>query len=139
MNILVIDGMGGGMGKAIIERIRAGWKDLEITAAGTNALATAAMLKAGATQGATGENAIVYNCRHAHIIVGAMGIVLANAMLGEISPAIAQAVSASSAHRILVPVPKCNTSVLGIAEKPLSQYLAELPARIRTLMDEVKG
>lgn len=126
MNILVIDGMGGGIGKSIIEHIRNEFADVEITAAGTNSTATSVMLKAGANHGATGENAVIYNCTMADYIIGAIGIVFANSMHGEISPKMAEAVSSSSAHKILIPVDKCNTTVLGVASKPMQAYINEI-------------
>ena len=130
MNILVIDGMGGGIGKSIIEYIKKELPDTQITAVGTNSIATSAMLKAGANYGATGENAVVYNCTKADFIIGVTGIILSNAMCGEISPAMAAAVSSSSAHKILLPIDKCNVTVLGVADKPLQSYINEIPAKI---------
>jgi hypothetical protein len=136
VRILVIDGMGGGLGKAVIETIRANIPDALIIALGTNALATSAMLRAGANMGATGENAIAFNCGHADYIVGAIGIILTNAMLGEISPRIAQAVSGSSARKVLINAPKCGVHIVGVAEKPMAQYIAEVPDIIRGLSAE---
>ena len=126
MKILVIDGMGGGIGKAIIEHIRTQYADIEITAVGTNAIATTAMLKAGATNGATGENALLFNSQKADCIIGVVGIIIANSMHGEISPKMAKAVSSSSAHKILVPIDKCGVTILGLAEKPASTYVGEI-------------
>jgi hypothetical protein len=126
MNILVIDGMGGGIGKSIIEHIKNELIDVEITAAGTNSAATAAMLKAGADNGATGENAVVYNCLKADYIIGVTGIVIANSMHGEISPKMAEAVASSPAHKILVPIDKCNVTVLGLDKKPIQAYIGEI-------------
>ena len=123
MNILVMDGMGGGIGKAIIEHIKNELPDAVITAVGTNSIATSAMLKAGADQGATGENAVVFNCAKADFIAGVTGIVFANAMHGEISPAMAAAVSSSPAHKILLPVDKCNVTVLGVAGSSLQSHI----------------
>jgi len=125
MNILVIDGMGGGIGKSVIEHIRNEFADVEIRAVGTNSIATSAMLKAGASHGATGENAVVYNCTKADYIIGAVGIVIANSMYGEISPKMAEAVSSSPGHKILIPMDKCVT-VLGVMEKPLGAYIGEI-------------
>ena len=127
MNILVVDGMGGGLGKAIIEKIKDICKDNAILAVGTNSHATSIMLKAGAVFGATGENAIIYNCKKADIIIGAIGILLADSMLGEISPQIAIAVSSSPAEKIIISVPQCNVTIAGLPDASLSQYLDELP------------
>lgn len=130
MKIVVIDGMGGGIGKAIIEHIRSGFTDAEITAVGTNSAATTAMLKAGATYGATGENAVVYNCARADYIIGVIGLLTANSMHGEISPKMAGAVSKSAAHKILIPVEKCGVTVLGLPEKPIQAYISEINKKL---------
>jgi acyl-coenzyme A synthetase/AMP-(fatty) acid ligase len=131
MKILVIDGMGGGIGKAVIEHIKAGLSGAEITAVGTNSIAASAMLKAGADYGATGENAVIYNCAKADFIIGVTGIVFANAMHGEISPKMAEAVSSSSAHKILLPLDKCNVTILGVDNKPIQSYINEIAAVLK--------
>ena len=133
INILVIDGMGGGIGKAIIEHIKTELAGAEITAVGTNSIATSAMIKAGANYGATGENAVVFNCTKADFIIGVTGIVFANAMHGEISPKMAEAVSSSPAHKILLPIDKCNVTVLGVADKPVQAYISELAEKIKKI------
>ena len=125
--------MGGGLGKSIVEHIKTELKDFEIFAVGTNALATASMIKAGASRGATGENAILYNCKHADFIIGAVGIVLADGMLGEISARISAAVAGSDAHKILIPVSGCNTTIVGIQEQSLTQSLCEITGIVRRL------
>jgi hypothetical protein len=132
MNILVIDGMGGGIGKSIIERLRSELAGALIAAIGTNALATSAMMKAGADYGATGENAVVYNCTKADYIIGVMGIVIANAMHGEISPRMAEAIASSSAHKILIPIDTCNVTVVGVAEKTMQVHIAEIAKKIQS-------
>ena len=133
--ILVIDGMGGGIGKSIIEQIKGQIADAEIIAAGTNSIATSAMLKAGANCGATGENAVIYNCAKADIIIGAMGIIFANSLHGEISPKMAEAVSSSPAHKILMPIDKCNVTILGTADKPIQAYMDEIVGRIIKIIE----
>lgn len=131
MTILVIDGMGGGIGRSIIESIRAELSEAMIIAVGTNSIATSNMLKAGANYGATGENAVVFNCTNADYIVGVMGIVIANSMHGEISPIMAAAVSSSNAHKILIPIDRCNVTVLGVTMKPIQSYIDEIVESIR--------
>lgn len=122
MRIVVIDGQGGKIGKAIIEQIRAVGKECGITAIGTNSLATSAMLKAGADMGATGENPVVIGVRNADVIVGPIGIIAADSMLGEITPRMAEAVGQSTARKILIPVNRCF-EVAGVQEMSLSQYV----------------
>ena len=128
MKILIIDGQGGGLGKNIISRIRKNeaFPECEIIAVGTNSIATSAMLKAGATYGATGENAVVFNCQNADVILGAVGIAFVNSMFGEISPNMANAVSKSSAFKLLVPISKCSVCVVGVVEKPMLSYIDDL-------------
>lgn len=125
MRILVIDGQGGGIGKALVERLRAQFPAEELIAVGTNVMATSSMMKAGAAAAATGENAVLYNSARADIILGPIGIALANAMLGEITPAMARAVTESEAVKLLIPVTACQTRVMGVAAKPLTLYLDE--------------
>lgn len=125
MKILVIDGQGGGLGKAIMEKLRLALPDETIIAVGTNSAATSSMLKGGATAGATGENALIHNCADADIIVGPFGIVIANAMLGEISPAMAVAVSASPAEKVLIPASRCRVHIAGVENNMLSKYIDE--------------
>ena len=130
MNVVIIDGMGGGIGKAIIEHIRSELGDVKITAVGTNSIATSAMIKAGANNGATGENAVIYNCAKADYIIGAIGIMFANAMHGEISPQMASAISSSPALKILLPTGKCNVTILGTSDKPIQSYINEIAKKI---------
>ena len=107
MKILVIDGQGGGLGKQLVAALSARCPQAQLTAVGTNSLAASAMRKAGAVRTATGENAVVVNCRHSDIIVGPIGIVIADALLGEITPAMAAAVCQSGAKRVLIPATSC--------------------------------
>lgn len=134
MRIAVIDGQGGGIGRSLVEKLRAALGDTDtITALGTNALATAAMLKAGAHEGATGENAIVVNAARADVITGSVGIIAANAMMGELTPKMAEAVGASNAQKVLIPLNRCHLIVAGIRNVPLPEYIDEAVAIIRGL------
>jgi hypothetical protein len=115
MRIAVIDGQGGGIGKSIVEKLRKELpEEIEIIALGTNSLATSFMIKAGANQGATGENAIVFNASKVDIIIGAIGIIAANSMLGELTPLMAKAISESAAKKILLPLNRCNIEIVGV-------------------------
>lgn len=116
MKILVIDGQGGKLGRKLLEDIRKACPDAVITAVGTNSLATENMMRSNAADRlATGENAVIVNCRNADIIVGPIGIAMADAMIGEISPAMANAVASSPAYRVLIPMNMCDTYVAGVA------------------------
>lgn len=137
MNIVVIDGQGGGVGKSLVEQIRKAIPDARIIAVGTNAAATSNMMKAGADAGATGENAAVYNCRYADVVTGPIGIVLANSMLGEITGTMACAVSDCDAKKILIPASKCPVSIAGLEEKPLGKYIEEAVAMMRDYLRRV--
>ena len=113
MNIVVIDGQGGQVGAQLIKEICANFQNINLTAIGTNAVATSAMLKAGAAAGATGENPVVVACRKADVIIGPIGIVIADSLLGEITEKMALAVSKADAVRILLPINKCNNLIAG--------------------------
>lgn len=134
MLIVVIDGQGGGLGASLVSRLKArlGSK-VQLRAVGINALATSAMLKAGADRAATGENAVCYNAAQADLILGPIGLLAANSLMGEVSPAIAAAVSSARARRILVPVSSgCGILVAGAADKKLEELLdsaADLAAK----------
>ena len=132
MKLVVIDGQGGGLGRSLIESLlhAPALARAEIVAVGTNSIATSAMLKAGATAAATGENAITYNCTDADIILGAIGIAFAHSMHGEISPAMATAVSGSKALKVLIPIAKCNAQVVGLVDKPMAAYIADAVAMV---------
>ena len=122
MKAIVVDGQGGGLGKAVVAQLRKNLPDLEILAVGTNSIATAAMMKAGATAGVTRRKCgLLRLCPGGaeDLILGAQGICLANAMLGEISPEMAAAVADSRAQKLLIPVSSCGVRILGVAEKPL--------------------
>lgn len=124
MKIVIIDGQGGRMGRSVIEQLKSAYPDLELYAIGTNSIATSAMLKAGATYGATGDNPVIVNAQDADIIIGPIGIVMANSLLGEITPAMAVAVGSSRAYKILIPVNRCNHYIVGCQNNTLSDYIS---------------
>ena len=134
--ILVIDGQGGGIGKMLVAQLKKQDIEARVTAVGTNALATAAMLKAGADRSATGENSVVVLSRQADIIAGPIGIVMADAMLGEVTPKIAQAVGDAPAKKVLIPVAKCNTYVTLSGSGTLGDHLADAARRIAEIVEE---
>lgn len=128
--ILVIDGQGGQLGSQIVRELLAKFSDIQITAVGTNAVATAAMLKAGAAKAATGENPVIVACRKADIIVGPIGIVIADSLMGEVTPAMAVAAGQSEAVRILIPVNKCENMVAGVSSISTSVLIQDAIAKI---------
>lgn len=123
MNILVIDGQGGKIGCKLVESIKKNFPKETITAVGTNSLATAAMLKAGADYGATGENAVIVGCRTANIILGPIGIAIADSLFGEITPKMAIAIGQSMAKRILLPINHCNNFIVGVSDCSLARLI----------------
>lgn len=135
MRIAVIDGQGGGVGKALVAELKArpDAANHTVVALGTNALATLAMLKAGADEGATGENAIVHSAARADVIAGPVGIVLADALLGELTPAMARAVAQSQAIKVLIPMERCQVHIVGAVAQPLQVSVAQAAAYILSL------
>ncbi len=133
IRVAVVDGQGGGVGKALVEKLRQAYnEDVYIIALGANTLATSLMLKAGADAGATGENAIKVNACKVDVIMGALGILAADSMLGEITPAIACAIGQSEAQKILAPINRCNLAVAGTKNMQFNDYIAEAVAALRT-------
>ena len=131
--IVVIDGQGGKLGQAVVEAIQAASLPCETYAIGTNSIATAAMLKAGAQYGATGENPTVVACRDADVIIGPIGIVSADSMLGEITPAMAVAVGQSRAVKLLLPVNRCNNRIVGVQPLTLNELVKETVKHLKEL------
>lgn len=125
MKIIIIDGQGGRIGAALTRQFVEAFPDAELIAIGTNSTATGAMLKAGVALAATGENPVVVNAEDADLILGPIGILSANALLGEITPRMAAAISQSRAKKILIPVSKCSVMVAGVRDLPLSDYIRE--------------
>ena len=131
MRILVIDGQGGNIGRQLVKRISEELPQAELRVVGTNSIATANMLKAGAVQAATGENAVIVACRKADVITGPIGIVIADALLGEVTPAMASAVGQSDAVRVLIPMNRCETLVAGVADAPTGILLEDAIEKIK--------
>ncbi|MDI6711250.1 MAG: DUF3842 family protein [Bacillota bacterium] len=136
MRIAVIDGQGGGIGRLLVEKLShvLCYKDAEIIALGTNALATAAMVKAGASEGASGENAIVYNVSRVDIIVGTISVLAAHGMSGEFTPAMAEAVARSPATKVLLHLNRSGIEVVGVPAEPLPHLVDKLIERVRDLI-----
>ena len=130
MKIMIMDGQGGGVGKSLVKELSERLPKAVCIAVGTNATATANMMKGGTSYGATGENAVVFNSSRVDVIVGPMGIVLPNAMLGEITPKMAEAVSSGGAKLILLPMNKCHAMMVGMEKKSLDEYVREAVDRI---------
>ena len=116
MRIVVMDGQGGRLGQSLVKRILAQIPDADLIAVGLNSQATKSMVKCGAKEVATGENAAIVACRYADVIVAPLGMAIADSLLGEVSPAVAAAVGGSSAHRVLIPMNMCDTYVPGITQ-----------------------
>lgn len=133
MNILIIDAQGGGIGRQLVTAIRERLPEASLTAVGTNSAATSAMLKAGAIQAATGENAVVVSSRRADVIIGPIGIVIADALLGEITPRMAQAVAQADAKRILIPINHCDNIVVGVSDLNIRHLLEEVLAELEKI------
>ncbi len=137
MRVAVVDGQGGGIGKHIVDKLRRAFPEkLSIVALGTNSVATSQMLKAGANEGATGENAICYNADRAEVIIGSIAILAANSMLGELTPKMAQAIGQSDAMKILLPINRAKIEVVGVSDEPLPH---QIDAVINKLKEVLKG
>ncbi|WP_028309407.1 DUF3842 family protein [Desulfitibacter alkalitolerans] len=140
MRIAVIDGQGGGIGKHLTDKIRNTLpNNVEIIGLGTNCIATSAMMKAGANEGATGENAIVQTVKNVDIIVGTVAVLAANSMLGEVTPKIAKAIGESRAKKILLPFNKSNIEIIGVANEPLPHLIEFLVKRLENIMEDDKN
>lgn len=134
MNITVIDGQGGALGARVVKEILAEFDSISLSVVGTNALATAAMLKAGAKNGATGENPVVVACRKADIIIGPVGIVIADSLMGEVTEKMALSVARADAVRILIPMNKCDNLVAGISEPNTGELIADVMKKLHNII-----
>jgi hypothetical protein len=140
MLVLVIDGMGGGIGAQLVSQLSGqAAAGVEVICVGANAWATQAMVKAGASRGATGENAIKVMARSADIIAGPIGIVIPNALMGEITSSMAEAVAASTARKVLVPVNQGHFEIVGMENRPLVANIRDASARIAEIITGMKG
>lgn len=125
MKVLIIDGQGGGLGRQLVAAVKERFPEIEVLTVGANSTATGAMLRAGADQAATGENAVLVASRRADVIMGPIGIVIADAMLGEITPVMAAAAGQSEAKRILLPVGQCDNIIAGVRDMPMAKMVQE--------------
>lgn len=123
MNILIIDAQGGGMGRQLVASVKKEFPKAEVGAVGTNSLAASNMLKAGADYAATGENAVIVGCRRADVIIGPVGIAIADSMHGEITPVMAAAVGQSEAWKLLIPMNQCRNTIVGVKNVSMSSML----------------
>ena len=136
MKIVVIDGQGGRLGQLICEAISKERIECDLLAVGTNSIATSAMIKAGAKQGATGENPVAVACRDADVIIGPIGIVVADSLLGEITPAMAVAIGQSKAIKLLLPVSHCNNRVVGCQSLSMSEMVVQTIADLKEVIKD---
>ena len=134
MKVVLIDGQGGRLGQMLAEAITKGNIPCDLVAVGTNGIATSAMLKGGAKQGATGENPVLVACRDADVIIGPIGILAADSLMGEITPAMAVAVGQSRAMKLLLPVSNCNNQVIGVGKQSMQEMVREAVERLKTLV-----
>ena len=134
MTVLIVDGQGGRLGKQLVKEVRERFPQLPLMAVGTNSMATESMLKAGADRAATGENAVVVACRKADVIIGPVGIVIADALLGEVTPAMAMAVGQREAVRILLPSDKCDTFIAGVGSTGMSALVEDAMDKLASLL-----
>lgn len=135
MRLLVVDAQGGGIGKQVVAAVKKQFPQIEITAVGTNSAATSVMLKAGADHAATGENAVVVGCRNADLIVGPIGIVIADSLYGEITPTMAAAIGQSRARRILIPMNHCDNVIVGVDDLSIGRMLSSVLEKVREYME----
>jgi len=137
---MVMDGQGGGIGKAIIKRLRDTFgEEVEILALGTNSVATSQMMKAGANRGATGENAIIRTAPDTDIIIGPLAIIMANSMMGEVTPGMSQAISSSNALKILIPLTQESVKVIGVSGEPLPHLIDKAIEIIKGEKKDLRG
>lgn len=138
MKVLIIDGQGGGLGRQLVSAVKGYDQNIEVLGVGTNSVATNAMLRAGADQAATGENSVVVASTRADVIMGPVGIVIADSMLGEITPRMAVAVGQSSAKRILIPVNLCDNIVVGVSDASMGENVQNAIEALARFTQEIR-
>ena len=136
MNVLVIDGQGGRIGRQLVKEITERFEGVSLTAVGTNSIATGSMLKGGAQNAATGENAVIVAARRADVIIGPIGIVIADALLGEVTAEMAAAVGRSKATRILIPINKCDSVVAGVGERSTAELIDDALYKLAAIISQ---
>lgn len=138
MKLMVMDGQGGGIGAAIIKGLRESiGNDLTIFGLGTNSIATSRMMKAGANRGGTGENAIVQTALIADVIMGPLAVLMANSMMGEVTPKMAAAVSSSEAKKVLIPLTQERIKIVGVTGEPLPHMVSHVIKIIEEMKEDV--
>lgn len=136
MNVIIIDGQGGQLGSRLVKEIAERFENITLTAIGTNAIATSAMLKAGAQNAATGENSVIVACRKADVIIGPVGIVIADSLLGEITDKMAAAVGRADAVRILIPMNKCDNLIAGVAAQSTGALIEDAVKKLGDVLSD---
>ena len=139
MNITIIDGQGGQLGAQLVKEITAKFQNINLTAIGTNAVATSAMLRAGAKNAATGENPVIVACRKADVIIGPIGIVIADSLLGEVTEPMSLAIAKADAVRILIPLNKCENLVAGVSNLNAGALIADAITKLDALISSEKA
>ncbi len=139
MKITIIDGQGGQLGAQLVKVIAEEFPDAGLTAIGTNAVATATMLKAGAKNAATGENPVIVACRKSDVIIGPIGIVIADSLLGEITPQMAVAIGQTDAVRILIPMNRCESLVAGVVSNNMGELISDAVSKLKSIANNKKA
>jgi hypothetical protein len=137
LKTVIIDGQGGSLGKILVASLKSRFPEIEILAIGTNSMAASAMLRSGADATATGENPVIVACRTADIIIGPLGILAADSLHGEITPAMALAISQSMAHKILIPISKCNITIVGKQDFSLGELVEMAVNNVSELLETI--
>ena len=135
MNIVIVDGQGGQLGAQLVKEILTQFRDVTLTAIGTNAAATTSMIKAGAKNAATGENPVTVACRKADVIIGPIGIVIADSLLGEVTEKMALSISRANASRILIPMNKCENLIAGVPNLNTAALITDAIAKLRNIIN----